>query len=667
MIKIWKTTLKLRMFAGFVFIALFGGLLFFKAFKLQVLESGKLKMLARKQFYSDIYYTPRRGNIYSADDDMLATSIEVPGIAVDPMMVRKKLKTAENLSEITGVSFRKIIKILNLHIQFAWIKRRVGEDVAVKVQKLGVGGLIIVKQPVRFYPNGSLLSHVLGFVGINDNGLSGIEYQYNKYLAGNKKGLKMLKDGLGQDIFLKGFGLRKATEGDDIYLTVNKRLQFATQYYLDKEAKETDSVGAFAIIMDPKTGAILAMADYPGFNPNRYWTYPPGYWRNRAVTDDFEPGSIMKPFVTSAGLMEGIITPDTVFNCYHGSYPIHGITINDVEKWFGNLTVSQIIEYSSNVGECQIGMKFKRKNLFDWFSKWGFGHVPHAGLPGEANGIVKPLGRWSGIGPCEMAFGQGISITGLQAIVGLSEIANGGYRVKPYIIRKIVDPYGKVIFKEKDAKLGRIISSEVDSEVKHMMRLVVKGGTGQYANLIDFKVAGKTGTGQIADPKTGKYYKNLYNASFMAFMPYSNSRLAMIVVMEKPRKIGYYGGAVSAPVVRSVFKNAINIFNIYPGEGAYDRQLSANGNGTVLQSPGNGLQETKNVLKEQARNSNPKSMPDLKGETIYQVLAALVHYNFKIKIVGTGFLYYQSIKPSTMVKKRRERLLLKFKPGNYNF
>ncbi len=645
------------MLIGFIVILIFGGLLISRAFDLQIIEGQRLKMLAREQFRANVYFTPERGNIYSSNGSILAASVNVPGIAVDPLMVGHKLRNAEKLSKLTGISYAKIIKILNRRIQFAWIKKRVSGQTAKDVEKQGIGGVIIVKQPVRYYPNGTLLAHVLGFVGINDNGLSGIEYKYNKFLKGNKRALKVLHDGLGQYIFIRGFGLKKATHGDNIYLTINKQLQFITQYYLDKEAKAADSKGAFAILMDPNTGAILAMADYPDFNPNYYWKYSARYWRNRAVTDDFEPGSTMKPFVVAAALSEGLVKPDTVINCYHGIYSLDGITVHDVENWFGRFSVNQIVEYSSNVGECRIGMKFKKSQLYNWFSLWGFGHTPHAGLLGEAKGIIRPLSKWSEVGPCEMAFGQGISVTGLQEMAGLSAIANGGRIIKPYIIKKIVNAYGKVIYKAKSKYLKRIITSRIDKEVKYMMRLVVKGGTGQYSNLIDFKVSGKTGTGQIADPKTGKYYKNRYTASFMAFVPYKHPELAMLVVQQEPSKIGYYGGAVSAPVVRSVFQNALNILNIYPGGNAYIKQSKT---GADL----NGNLSTASGGTENASINDSGVMQDLKGDTIYQALKILKKYKFAVKISGSGYLYYQSIKPGTNTGNEKV-IVLKFRPGKY--
>ena len=645
------------MLIGFIVILIFGGLLISRAFDLQIIEGQRLRMLAREQFRANVYFMPERGNIYSSNGSILAASVNVPGIAVDPLMVGHKLRNAEKLSKLTGISYAKIIKILNRRIQFAWIKKRVSGQTAKDVEKQGIGGVIIVKQPVRYYPNGTLLAHVLGFVGIDDNGLSGIEYKYNKFLKGNKRALKVLHDGLGQYIFIRGFGLKKATHGDNIYLTINKQLQFITQYYLDKEAKAADSNGAFAILMDPNTGAILAMADYPDFNPNYYWKYSARYWRNRAVTDDFEPGSTMKPFVVAAALSEGLVKPDTVINCYHGIYSLDGITVHDVENWFGRFSVNQIVEYSSNVGECQIGMKFKKSQLYNWFSLWGFGHTPHAGLLGEAKGIIRPLSKWSEVGPCEMAFGQGISVTGLQEMAGLSAIANGGRIVRPYIIKKIVNAYGKVIYKSKSKYLKRIITPKIDKEVKYMMRLVVKGGTGQYSNLIDFKVSGKTGTGQIADPKTGKYYKNRYTASFMAFVPYTHPELAMLVVQQEPSKIGYYGGAVSAPVVRSVFKNALNILNIYPGGNAYIKQSKAGAdlNGNLSAVHGG----TENVSV-----NDSGVMQDLKGDTIYKALKVLKQYRLDVKVSGSGYLYYQSIKPGTDAGNGKV-IVLKFRPGKY--
>ena len=327
-------------------ILIFAVLLIFRAFDVQIIEGGRLSKLADAQFQASVYFMPERGNIYSSDGGILAASVNIPGVAVDPLMVKDKLASAEKLSKATGLKYEKIIKVLTKNLQFAWIQRRVSAEAAKKVEKLGIEGVIIVKQPVRYYPNGTLLAHTLGFVGINDNGLSGIEYKYNKYLKGNKRALKVLQDGLGQYIFIRGFGLKKATHGDNIYLTINKQLQFITQYYLDKEAKAAHSKGAFAILMDPNTGAILAMADYPSFNPNYYWKYSARYWRNRAVTDDFEPGSTMKPFVISGAMQDGIIKPDTVINGHHGSYYIDGIKVHDVEDWFGKLTINQLIEYS---------------------------------------------------------------------------------------------------------------------------------------------------------------------------------------------------------------------------------------------------------------------------------------------------------------------------------
>ncbi len=653
-------------------ILIFAVLLIFRAFDIQIIEGGRLSKLADAQFQANVYFMPERGNIYSANGSILAASVNIPGVAVDPLMVRHKLKNAERLSNVIGLKYDKIIKILTKNLQFAWIKRRVSAETAKKVEKLGIEGVVIVKQPVRYYPNGTLLAHTLGFVGINDNGLSGIEYKYNKYLKGNKRALKVLQDGLGQYIFIRGFGLKKATHGDNIYLTINKQLQFITQYYLDKEAKAADSKGAFAILMDPNTGAILAMADYPTFNPNYYWRYPARYWRNRAVTDDFEPGSTMKPFIISGAMQDGIIKPDTIINGHHGTYYIDGITVHDVENWFGRLTINQLIEYSCNVCACQVGMKMGKQRVWYWLKRWGFLAPPHAGLLGENAGIDRNVSKWSKVGPCEEAFGQGAAINGLQEVTALSGIANGGYLLKPYIIKKIVNPYGKVIFRAKPHVIRRVINSKTDKEIKYMMRLVVKGGTGQYAKLIDFKVCGKTGTGQIDNPKTGTYFKNKYTASFMAFVPYKHPVLAMLVVQQEPSKISYYGGAVSAPVVRDVFKTALNILNVYPGGKAYKKQLKA---GNAYKSNNNLKKLTENLKNKSFKNerytvSYSETMPDLKGDTIYEALNALSKFRkLSIKIWGSGYLYYQSIKHGTFVSADGSvnSITLKFKPQGYGY
>jgi len=659
--KIWKTTMKVRILIVFSLIFVFGGLLLIKALYLQVIDAAPLRKMADAQFHTKIYFTPKRGNIYSTNGGLLATSIDVDGIALDPLMIKHKYKVGKELSQLLDIKLKKVIRELNLNLQFTWLKKKVSNRTADKIESLDVGGISIIKQPVRYYPDGDLLAHVLGFVGINDNGLSGIEYKYNKILRGNKKALKIMHDGLGQDIFIRGFGLEKETHGDNIYLTINKKLQYITEHYLDKEAKAADSRGAFAIVMNPNTGAILAMADYPAFNPNYYWRYKPRYWRNRAVTDDFEPGSTMKPFIISGAMQDGIIKPNTIINGHHGAYYIDGITVHDVEDWFGKLTINQLIEYSCNVCACQVGMKMGKQRLWYWLKKWGFLAKPHAGLLGESSGIDRPVSKWSQVGPCEEAFGQGAAITGLQEITALSAIANGGFLMKPYIIKKIVNPYGKVLFMAKPKVIRRVINSKTDREIKYMMRLVVKGGTGQYCKLIDYKVSGKTGTGQIANPKTGTYYKNLYNASFMAFVPYKHPKLAMLVVQEKPLKISYYGGAVSAPVVREVFKRALNILNISPGNKAYKKQVHAMAlnNLQVVSGTAKNNINKKNVINK--NNHNIGIMPNLQGDTILSAIKNINGYDENIIVKGSGFLYYQNIKPGTKIKKN-QIIVLKFKP-----
>jgi cell division protein FtsI (penicillin-binding protein 3) len=657
MIKIWKSLLKLRIIGVFFVIFTFGLLLIIKAFSLQIINGGRLRKLADAQFHTEIYFTPKRGNIYASNGSLLATSVNIPGVAVDPLMVRHKYKDALKLSNILHVNFKNVLKILNQDLQFVWIKKRVSGENAKKVENLNISGIRIVEQPVRYYPNGSLLAHVLGFVGINDNGLSGVEYRYNNYLKGSRHALKVLQDGLGQDIFIKGFGLSKETHGDNIYLTINKRIQYVTQHYLDEEGKLTDARGAFAIVMNPNTGAILAMADYPSFNPNYYYRYKPRYWRNRAVTDDFEPGSTMKPFIIAGALQDEIIKPDTMINGHHGVYGLDGIVVHDVGNGFGRLTINQLIEYSCNVCACQVGMKMGKRKVYTWLRRWGFNSNPHAGLLGENPGILRPLRGWSKIGPCEEAFGQGAAINGLQEIRALSAIVNGGYLMRPYIIKKITNSYGRVIVKTKPKVIRKVINGKADKEIKYMMRIVVKGGTGEYAKLIDYKVSGKTGTGQIINPKTGKYYKKLYNASFMAFVPYHHPKLVMLIVIQKPKKISYYGGAVAAPVVREVFKRSLDILNLYPGKNAYTKQVNER---MPFKKTGQIANDNKNK-KNDLNLLRSDIIPNLKGYTMMRALNTIRSYNINIKIQGNGFLYYQSIKPGSKVKKG-QIIILKFRP-----
>ncbi len=441
------------------------------------------------------------------------------------------------------------------------VARKVSPAQAEEIRGLGIQGIYLEKDSKRFYPNRSLAAQVIGFTGKDDTGLEGLEFKFNKVLEGEIARIKVKRDGAGRVLDIHK-NRRAQLKGNSLVLTIDKKIQFLSERTLEQTVKAHQAKSGIALVMKPGTGELLAIANYPSFNPNNFNTSNRDTFRNRALTDAFEPGSVLKLFTVAAALEKGF-TPKSIFFCENGKYRIGKFTIHDTHPR-GWLTLNQIVKFSSNIGTAKISETIGNKVLHDYLTNFGFGLKTGVGGPGETNGSLMPHGRWSKIDAGAISFGQGISVSAIQLISGISAIANNGMLMKPMLIKKIISKNGNELQVFKPTQLRQVISPKTARQVKVMMNMVVQEkGTGTKAAMEGYSVCGKTSTAQKASKSKNGYEKNKYIAAFAGFAPQKNPELAILVVIDEPRK-QHYGGEVAAPAFKTIMAKSFNYLNIAP-------------------------------------------------------------------------------------------------------
>ncbi|MGD9061691.1 MAG: penicillin-binding protein 2, partial [Desulfobacterales bacterium] len=459
----------------------------------------------------------------------------------------------------------KILKKLKAKRPFVWIKRQANPKETAAVKALELAGIEFVPERKRFYPNKTLASQALGFTGLDGYGLEGIEFAYDRYLRGTDSNQMVYKDALGQ-VFDKRQSAASLNTGHNIILTIDRTIQYIAESALEESVNEFSARSGMAIVMDPQTGAILAMAHVPLFNPNAYMDFNKELWRNRAITDPFEPGSTMKIFSAAAAIESGDIKAHDIFFCENGAYKIGRNVVHDIKK-HGWLSLQQIIKYSSNIGAVKISEKLGRKRLHAMYRKFGFGAKTGIDSPGETTGSLMPYKRWTTVDTGAISFGYGVAVSALQMVTAASAIANDGVLMKPYFVQAITDQNHEPLKQFQPQKVRRVISIQTARTVRAIMKTVTnEGGTGVNAALDGYTVCGKTGTARKLD-ESGIYSKSKYMASFIGFTPAEKPRLAIVVVIDEPQG-AYYGGTVAAPVFRRVARETLHYLNIPPESGA---------------------------------------------------------------------------------------------------
>ena len=534
--------------------------------QLQVVRHTEFLGKAQRQQQRTIEVSPKRGVIYDRNFRELARSVSVDSVFAVPVEIPAPKNAAALLARVLGLNGGDLLARMKASRNFCWVKRKVDRLDAERVRALNLKGIYFQKENKRFYPKRELAAHVLGYVGVDEVGLAGLEFKLDKAIRGRAGKLLIQTDARHR---WYGRTERPPEAGQNVVLTLDEKIQYIVERELSAAMATTRARAGTVVLLDPSNGQILALANRPTFNPNTYAQAPRKAWTNLAVAAAYEPGSTFKVVTIAAALEERLTRPGEVIDCQMGSIKIAGHTIRD-HKPFGLLTVTRILAYSSDVGAIKLGLRLGNDRMYRYIRKFGFGAPTGAGLPGEARGLLRPPDRWSKISIGAISMGQEVGVTAMQLITAISAVANDGILNEPRIVQKHFRQSPKqqtaLLFAglragTPEPKGRRVLSPETALEVKRMMRQVMLVGTGRKAQLNGWSAAGKTGTAQKTDPATGSYSRTDYVASFVGFAPVNDPAISMVVILDSPRG-HYHGGEVAAPVFQRIAEQVLSYMGV---------------------------------------------------------------------------------------------------------
>jgi cell division protein FtsI (penicillin-binding protein 3) len=616
-----------------LFLAIFlvvGG----RAFYLQALQGDRLMRLGQRQHLKEWTVLPKRGGVFDRGGEALALSLEAQSVYARPRSIQDAARSARDLARVLKISTTEIKERLTSAKPFVWIKRQISPDEASQIQNLRIKGVGMFHEPHRYYPQGQLAGQVIGFVGRDSEGLEGLELRYNEYIRGETGSSVSERDALGRRVLVEGIEGLQIPAGGDIHLTLDTSIQHLAEKELEASIDKYRAKAGVAIAVEPRTGEILALANYPTFNPNNYSAASPEQRRNRAVTDSFEPGSTFKTILAAAALEEGIVDKEDLFFCEYGKFSYAGRIIHDTHP-HGWLPFSKILQVSSNIGFSKVGDKLKKDRFFKYIEKFGFGQVTGIDMPGEAPGLLRRPETWSGIDLATHAFGQGLSATPLQMVMAYAAIANGGFLMRPYVVRRAVGPKGEVLVENQPHVVRRVISEKTARSLASMLQdVTTEGGTGTMAKVEGFNVAGKTGTAQKVDLVNGGYDAKKRVASFVGFVPADEPRLVLMVLVDEPQS-NVYGGVVAAPVFQNIARGALRHFGVAAKTAEPIASPVADADIPLQRMPKRSSQAT----------IDTGATPDFVGLSLREAVEKARDLKLKVKIHGNGYVVKQSPGP----------------------
>ncbi len=538
---------------------------------LQVVDRADLTARAERQQQRVVTLEAKRGTIFDKQKRELAVSLEVESVYGVPSDIENPRHMARQLSRILREDPKTLERRLTSGKHFVWISRKVGPGRAAKVKDLGSRDVGFRFESRRFYPKKALAGTVLGFTSMDNKGLEGLERTYDKELRGVDGWVLAEKDAVGRTVFPGGPGLqyRLPKAGNDVILTIDEVIQHIADRELERAVAAARAKGGVCIVLDPGTGELLALwvataHGRPAFNPNEPQQYKSGEWRNRGVTDVFEPGSIFKVVLAAAALEEKGVHPLEKIDCSAGSIKLADRVISDAHR-HGVLTFTDVIADSSNVGTIKVALLLGKKRFSKYITAFGFGQKTGVDIPGEIPGLLKDSRLWSGVSIGELAIGQEIGVTPIQVAAAYGALANGGMLMKPYLVSEIVGQDSGIGKKFAPQPVGRVISRETSVKVGLMLQRVIISGTGKQAKPTGYSAAGKTGTAQKIDTRTGLYSKKEYVSSFVGFVPAASPKLVILVMVDTPEG-DIYGGTVAAPVFRAVAEQSLAYLQVAPDD-----------------------------------------------------------------------------------------------------
>ena len=595
---------------------------------------------AQRQQERTLTLNPVRGSILDARGRVLAESVTAESIYADPQAIADRKAVAQRLASVRGLflSAKEIEAKLRSNSGFVWIARQVPVDVARQVRRLGLPGIDFIEEHRRAYPRASLAASVIGYVGVDGEGLGGIEYSFDGYVRGRPGKVTVLRDARrAMYTLVGGEGMNRPVDGNDVVLTLDAVVQFIAERELKKAVDRFKGAGGSAIVMDVRDGSILAMASVPAFDPNRFRDYPSSSWRNANVHDTYEPGSTFKIVAAAAGLEEGVVTPSQVIDCGDGFIRIADIEIHEHnETKYGLMSFENVLVHSSNVGIIRVAQSVGEQKLYRYIRKFGFGERTGVLLPGEENGVLRRTTRWSQVSAASISIGQEIGVTPLQMVRALATVANGGVRVEPRIIERVVDPKGKTIYAPPRREPVRVISDRTAALLNEMLKAVVSRGTGVRAALNEHVVAGKTGTAQKAIK--GGYSPDKFIASFGGYVPADRPRLAILVIVDEPRG-EQYGGIIAAPAFKEIAEASLR----YLGEEPSIPQRSIGARPALLAA-----------FSQRVPEAGRAAVPDLRGLDGRAAVAQATASGLLVQAVGSGVVTAQKPNPGEALPQNRQ-------------
>jgi cell division protein FtsI (penicillin-binding protein 3) len=627
--------------------------------QLQIHRHDELALRARNQQLSSIETAPTRGQVLDRQGRELARSLDTESFYSDPSEVKNVEDTARKMAATTGLDRAELVKKFNeakdANKKFIWLIRRLEMERASKLDALDLDGVYSRKEPKRYYPNDALAAHVLGFVGTDEIGLGGVEQYYNEKIRG-EAGKVYLEHDREQRSF-ESYEVQPRP-GQTIVLTIDQLIQYRTEQALTEAVERSHAKSGTAIVMDPRTGEILAMANAPTFNPNNPASVTAEDRTNIAVQNIYEPGSTFKIVAFAAAIEKGLVKPDDKIDCQMGSITVAGRVVHD-HMPFGVLTITDALAKSSDVAAIKLGLLAGNETMYDYMKRLGFGSRTGVDLNGESPGMLKPVNRWQPSSIGSLAMGQEVGVTPLQMATAYSALANGGTWIKPHVVRELRTPEGTVLYQAK-LETRKALNPETSAALRGMFEYVTIHGTATKAQLEGYTAAGKTGTAQKIDPQTHTYSATKFIGSFVGFAPASNPAVVIIVVIDEPMG-AYHGGDVAAPVFREIAEQILPELNVTPD--TETKSLPSLIAGNSKPSPQQMKEDAAQVERREetlpqvvaansfagktnevvfARATNRGAlMPDLRGQSVRDALRMCAQLGLKLEAHGDGFAAQQ--------------------------
>jgi cell division protein FtsI (penicillin-binding protein 3) len=651
----WRAVLRSRLVVCAVMLAAWTVAIEARLLYLQVVAHGDMMARANRQQLRTVELPAKRGEIVDRNGHLLAYSVDADTIGADPSDIDHPDDVAARvcaaLDECTRAQRQVMLERLRSKRQFASLARQVSHEEGQRIRALSIPGLIYYKESRRYYPKKELAAPVLGYVGVDNIGLAGLESRFDNRIRGREGRILVQKDARQQSISRREE--RLPTAGDGLELTIDEYLQYIADRELRNGVAENAASGGTAVILEPHSGEILAMASWPTFNPNDYNASDIDDRRNRAIQDAYEPGSTFKVVTASGAIEEGLISPSDTIDCSPGYISFGSRMIRDTHQ-YGVLPFIDVIAKSSNVGAIKVGMKLGRERLGRYISRFGFGQNVAPDFRGENSGIVWNTSQLDASALASMSMGYQISVTPLQMAAAVSVVANGGEFVEPHVVRAFIRNGRRETVPRKVVR--HVVSAETAATMTGIMEAVVERGTAKgFAQLDGFTVAGKTGT--ASKIVNGHYSKSDYNASFVGFVPSRNPALAIVVVIDSPHAHGYYGASVSAPIFKRIAEAALLYLRVGPTINA-PPPLIAGGAGANESGMGARTVAGPATPVGDGRQTPDGEMPDVRGLSAREALRTLTRIGLTPRLSGDGFVIEQSPQAGTVLA-RGESCILK--------